>query len=364
LYICPLFYTICAHGVTFSLSLLTLNGQIVPTAGTPRLNNSGEVTTTTTDTSTGYSYATVWRNGQDGQLIAGTGGDTTVTGINDNGEVVGYGTLNVNTPQGMFQGFHVDPAGAVTYYPSNPDVNPFVQPGAINNAGVVAAEDNGLHVFGNGIDRHYDFGNNVVPSAINSSAQVTGFYGIGSGEQQTIGMFYDDGVIVHKYDAVLGRQDVRGLGINDAGVIVGRAGYSVLQNAALGYPAQFQWAFTFSNGNFTWLPAVDDYFINPWAEAINNNGWVVGWCQSAGVDFDATLWVDGASLDLNALTTNLPDDMYLVYATGVNDSGQIVALAHAADGNLYPVLLTPTSPIPEPTIWVLLPSLAALRRRR
>jgi hypothetical protein len=98
--------------------------------------------------------------------------------------------------------------------------------------------------------------------------------------------------------------------------------------------------------------------------ALNNNGWVVGISQSAGTDFDATLWIDGRPMDLNALTTNLPNDMYLVYATDVNDSGQIAALARAADGNLYPVLLTPTAPIPEPAALSPLLSLIALGRQR
>jgi uncharacterized membrane protein len=221
-----------------------------------------------------------------------------------------------------------------------------------------------LRVLGAGVDRSYRFGNNLVASAVNESNQVAGFYIIGHLQEQA-GMFYDDGDTVHTYEDVLGRQDLRGLDVNDSGVIAGVSRYTADQEAAMGYPDKQEWAFTFNNGNFNWLPGLDDYFLNAQAMALNNNGWVVGISQSAGTDFDATLWIDGRPMDLNALTTNLPNDMYLVYATDVNDSGQIAALARAADGNLYPVLLTPTAPIPEP-VAALSPllSLIALGRQR
>jgi hypothetical protein len=354
------------------MTLLPLDGQLVPATAdpNPKLNNSGDVTMSVLDPNdpNGTTYAAIWRAGQPGKLIAGTGGsDLTVTGINDSGTVIGYGGSydgNFGGGAGTSDaGFRANPSGSVTYYPWFQNTPSLVQPGAINNAGVIAANtEAGVHIFGNGVDRTDAFPREVVPTAINSANHVTGFFGVENGATHE-GMFVDDGTSVQTYVDVAGRHDLRGFDINDAGTVVGFSGYDLFQRADLGEPDKNQWAFTFSNGTFTWLPGVDAFFLNSWASALNNEGWVVGHCQSAGTDFDATLWIDGQPMDLNALTTNLPDDMYLVYATDINDNGQIVALANTPSGNLYPILLTPTSPIPDPAALPLL-SLIALRRKQ
>jgi probable HAF family extracellular repeat protein len=94
--------------------------------------------------------------------------------------------------------------------------------------------------------------------------------------------------------------------INNNGQVVGR-----------GMDASYQWrVFLYSNGTYTTL------FPEGWAwsqaTGINNNGQVVGYGQDASMKTRGSLYSNGT------YTTLLPEGWAKSYATGINDNGQVV----------------------------------------
>jgi hypothetical protein len=105
--------------------------------------------------------------------------------------------------------------------------------------------------------------------------------------------------------------------INDAGVVVGRAGTSFFANEPVYWDA---------HGAIHQLPRLyktSDVGVL----AINNHGVMVG--QELAPDFEpeARLWLNGRVYRLQDLVPNLPDGYRLRAATSVNDAGDIVANA-------------------------------------
>jgi probable HAF family extracellular repeat protein len=68
------------------------------------------------------------------------------------------------------------------------------------------------------------------------------------------------------------------------------------------------------------------------ADAINNNGLIVGWSQTIDGEQHAFLWSSGRMLDLNSFA-GAESGTVLQEATAVNDVGQIVA--NGSNGRAY-----------------------------
>jgi hypothetical protein len=106
------------------------------------------------------------------------------------------------------------------------------------------------------------------------------------------------------------------------------------------------------NGNLTTLSNFDTAVdINRWGVAVGNKGPSY---QSVGL-----LWVNGTSYKLDDLiSTPLPDQAFQGWTiggvAGINDKGQILALAQNINGDSILVKLDPTAPVPEPETYAML----------
>ena len=105
----------------------------------------------------------------------------------------------------------------------------------------------------------------------------------------------------------------------------------------------------FYDGSSTVTPiqVTGAYSIVP--TSLNDQGEVVGRYSTAPGSFSRAFhWVNGQSVDLNTVVTNLPKDAFLIYANYINNAGQILVTAASssqpvgvASSGTY--LLTPTT---------------------
>jgi probable HAF family extracellular repeat protein len=131
-----------------------------------------------------------------------------------------------------------------------------------------------------------------------------------------------------------------GVGINDLGQVVGG---SDLPSELSGFPFVQVHSTLYSQAGAEDLGTVGTDFssLPTW---INNNGEVVGAsCDNMG-NCRAFLWQNKTMMDLNALVpANSP--LYLMFAEGINDAGEIVGLAlQTSTGETHAFVATPTSP--------------------
>jgi probable HAF family extracellular repeat protein len=130
-----------------------------------------------------------------------------------------------------------------------------------------------------------------------------------------------------------------GVGINDLGQVVGG---SDLPSEIPGFPFVQVHCTLYSQAGPEDLGTVGTDFssLPTW---INNNGEVVGAsCDKMG-NCRAFLWQNKAMMDLNAL---IPADspLYLMFAEGINDAGEIVGLAlQTSTGETHAFVATPSS---------------------
>ncbi len=123
---------------------------------------------------------------------------------------------------------------------------------------------------------------------------------------------------------LVGGTSIEGLGINDAGTVVGRATDSEGNTVP----------FASSNGVTTALPLIAGHFAGQ-ANAINNLGVVVGESRPEVGPYRAVMWTKDALgvWNIVELGTLFPDDSGLGVATDINDAGQICGyVAAPADG--------------------------------
>jgi probable HAF family extracellular repeat protein len=147
--------------------------------------------------------------------------------------------------------------------------------------------------------------------------------------------------------------------INDAGQVVGSAETGNIYAST--HP------FLFQGGTMTDLGTLGGDAA--WANAINDAGMIVGTSNvltSTGETSHAFLYLNGQMLDMNQLLAGA-DGWVMDQALDINADGQILGTA-CRMGTCMGVLLTPVSPVPEPSAaLMLLGGLAAalgLRRTR
>jgi uncharacterized membrane protein len=124
--------------------------------------------------------------------------------------------------------------------------------------------------------------------------------------------------------------------INDAGIIVGRAGVSLFANEAV------YWDTDDSIHPLPRLHNTSDIGVL----AINNDGVMVGQEMAPDAFPEARLWWDGAAYNLQDLATGIPEGYRLLEATGINDNGDIIATALTVVGkNIqhFTVMLIPAA---------------------
>jgi probable HAF family extracellular repeat protein len=316
----PSFGTLFSGGSVTDLGKLP-SAQIDYT-GAYGINNSGQVVGTTQGGLTGYQpRAFVWTAGIMQDLGVGVGAsDSYGSAINNKGDVVGYnGGYQTATSRAFLY------SGGVMQ-----DLGPAVGSGA--------------------------FYANTAAFGINDAGQVTGFFQRG-GQQgaffYSAGAFYEIGSLGGTFSA--------GYAINSSGQI---AGYS--QNVSGDIHATLYSNFVLQD--FGTLPGLSSY-----GTALNDFGVMVGISEGNGrVGF-----VSGAGqlLALNDLIDPI-SGWNIAQATGINNAGQISAIAYRADAayrsfavRLDPIPDVPVAGVPEPASWVMLIAGfgltgAAARRRR
>jgi probable HAF family extracellular repeat protein len=127
--------------------------------------------------------------------------------------------------------------------------------------------------------------------------------------------------------------------INDRGDVVG---YSYTADLLLH-------ATLWSNGATIDLGTLPGGMISE-ATGINNRGDIVGWSNYGGTGYShAFLWSDGIMIDLGTLggTTS--------QANGINNHGVIVGWSYTADNvNYEATVWTPVTGVPEPATWAMM----------
>jgi probable HAF family extracellular repeat protein len=132
--------------------------------------------------------------------------------------------------------------------------------------------------------------------------------------------------------------------INERGDIVGFANMppDIAADGSLEFnPIAFIW--TKENGTRKILPLEGD--TNSIAYAINNNGQVVGESFGGPEGARAFVWQNGKATDLNAIVSG-DAGMYLIYAEGINDRGDITGQACTFVDNACVFPASPSSPTP------------------
>lgn len=304
------------------------------------------------------------------------------------------------------------------------DLGPGIYAYAINDAGQVAGDMNGIpFLWHDGVTTYLPPQKGGRAFDINNSTQIVGERWGGwiqaalweNGEMTTLGTFggpvasacgindqgqivgwaelpgrenrafvYSSGVMTDL--GTFGGEQSWAFGINNAGQVVGRAETPITPPGDL----PIRRAFLYDDGVMT--PIAGDYStaydvndlaqvvgvdenggflwdggtlttLSPFEEAlaINNQSQVVGWSGGPGSS-RAFLWEDGVAYDLNDLIQSDSAWDVLEEARDINDAGQIVGWGRLVEGGRRGFLLTP---VPEPSTFLLLSAGGAgLSRRR
>jgi uncharacterized repeat protein (TIGR01451 family) len=228
------------------------------------------------------SNQSMWSNGTV-TPVAVSLGSVALTGLNDAGQVVGYGQNSLNA----YRAF-VWLNGVTTELPALSGGPAFGA--AINNLGV------------------------VVGKAANSGGQARA-------------VMWKDGTVVD-LGVLPGDTYSAATGVNDLGQVVG-------VSSASGKPAR---GFLWDNGVMTELTGFAADF-NVYPRAINSAGQVIGYAQKTYTRSMAFLWSNGVLRDL---TPVMGDTGYGCLAIDVNDAGQLVGTCGFRN-----LRLTPSAPAPD-----------------
>lgn len=270
-----------------------------------------------------------------------------VSDINDRGQVVGqWGT----------QGYLFTPKVGVQFLSDRASEG--LQ---VNEAGEVV-----VHVQPGLTERWWqDTGTSVpVPMrglALNERGDVAGYLQTGAGQQAAV--WNTEGLRL--LDTLPGSADSRANDIADDGTVVGAADFIDADGAR--HARAFLETAT---GDVLDLigPTFNGLAVHSSATAIDAAGRVSGSYWTGAGDTRAFFWqTDAGALDVTSLLDPLADDGWLIHSLGeFNQRGQAVAFA-TLNGQARAVVLSLSTPVPEPAAWMLLAvglPLLALRRRR
>lgn len=300
------------HAFSYSNSV----AQDLGTLGGPdsyayAINNAGTVIGTSATSSGSQFRAFSFTNGVRSDL-GSLSEKSYAYDVNDSGTVVGsfdskFGTRGFSYTNGVRTTFGAIGSLGVDYY---------TQAFGINNSGVIVGETR------------------LSPSPSSNFARA--FRTGASGEMIDLGIGGIGSVAV---------------AINDAGVIAG-VSYNQVNSPRV---------FRYAEGTHSDIGTLGGLFAS--AADINNAGHIVGSSLDLAGRDRAFLYKDGQMLNLTALV-NLPG-IFFTGAVAINDVGQIVVGDNL--GDYY--ILTPPTPIPEPSTYAALIGAAvfgivALRRRR
>jgi probable HAF family extracellular repeat protein len=266
--------------------------------------------------------------------------NSTPSGINDNGVVVGTGSTYPPSANGLPPNYYAYANGQTTAIPTVPV--------AINNGGLVlttmqggnpASSQSAIYNIASGATTILPSLPNAtqsVPVAINNSGQVVGNSPISSaspvGGPEWHAFLVSSGKVADL--GALGGANSYAMAINDSGHVVG--GSLVANNP-------FLHAFLYANGKMTDLGTLPGY-SNTVATSINAADQIVGNAYtSPGMAGSAFLSINGVMSNLNSLI-DLSSGWTITRAESINNLGQILAVATStATGNEdRNVLLTPT----------------------
>ncbi len=317
------------------------------------INNSGvAVGVNQSGSLTGGIHAVLFSNGtrtdlgDAGQTTTNPSGEGSIArAINDSGFIAGVTSVNLSPDTGSasmsYRGFvSMGLISSGTLFN-----NVYVEPGGINNSGVVIGNSN-RHAFsystGDGFRDLGTLSNGINPSSnaygINNAGTIVGNSQIGDSSSAyhaftytTIGGMIDLGL------GLPGATDAGATAINDNNQIVGYTNIDL---------------FLYQNGTAIDIGRFGTYGVGD-PRAINNSGQIVGEGYSSA--WHAYTYYGGTIYDLNDL---IPGNSGWVLggAYDINDSGQIVGYG-TFSGDQHAYLLTP---IPEPATYATLFGAAAL----
>jgi probable HAF family extracellular repeat protein len=299
--------------------------------------------------------------------LGSLGGQGAPAAINNNGQVVGFGTMNGGPQAFLYNNGTINGLGTLSSFPS-----PYSFGTALNNQGQVVGASgvtngtNGtyqafLYSDGSLIDLDLtDF--ESAATGINSLGQIVGYAATTSGGGYFAALFSGGQAI--NLGAIDGSTYCQANGINENGQVVGLceaggndhaflysrgnmidmgilAGFSASRalainnrGQAVGFSATsgggMSHAFLYSGGTMTDLGVLAGYSESK-ALAINNLGQIVGFASGPSASH-AFLYSGGIVTDLNSLVT-MPAGVSLTQAEGINDTGQIAAVG--SDGHAY-----------------------------
>jgi probable HAF family extracellular repeat protein len=177
----------------------------------------------------------------------------------------------------------------------------------VNDRGVAVGMARGtVMIYQDGVMRGINSQNVATALDINNLGQMVGQTRSGTEASPIVHAFLMDGLSVRELGADDPSHFSYAAAINDYGTVVGGS-------APAGGPIR---AFAYTNGEMTDLGVLPGH-LSSVAMGVNNRGVIVG-----SGDNTAFVYKDGVMSDLNDL---IPPGFQLVYAVGINDSGQIIA---------------------------------------
>jgi probable HAF family extracellular repeat protein len=329
--------------------------------------------------------------------------DTSIAwGINDAGQVVGYGTTGIanagyqattwtgTTPTALGPlplGGHsfalaINDSGQIsggenlTGFGANPVMwNGSTTPITLSNpSGLITGLGSGINNAGQIVgsagntDTHAIIWNSGTPTDLSALNGNAGAANAINNLGQVAGLSYPNGISGLAHATIwngttptdlgtLGAQTSVAASINDSGVVVGQ---SAVNQHGPGL------AFVWDGGPMTALPLLAGA-AGSGAYDVNNFGSIVGHSDIVGESTaHATLWDNGIAIDLNTVLSSSGIGWVLADALGINSVGQIVGYGINPEGKQHAYLLTPCNTctvvdtLPQSPFEVPLPPSAAL----